>query len=243
MADYLRVSRSAYYAVVLALPLLVAYELLLMAGGSANGWQIRNAGDVWLRTLLASLDVRPSQATLVMILVLVLSIPVVRRRETPLRGSYVVLLLGEAFAYSLGLGLLINIILEAVLTAIPSVILSRALVPMAMPMSAGTAQGLALSLGAGLFEEFIFRVLLLGALLAVVRMVLAQHLATVVAIVLAALLFAAAHYLGPLGDRYTFVSFLFRFVAGLVFTGLYYARGFAVTAYAHALYDIRVILF
>jgi membrane protease YdiL (CAAX protease family) len=48
---------------------------------------------------------------------------------------------------------------------------------------------------------------------------------------------------GPYGDVLTPVSFLFRFVAGLLFTGLYYWRGFAVTAYAHACYDIRVTLF
>jgi membrane protease YdiL (CAAX protease family) len=188
-----------------------------------------------------------------MILVLLLALPMVRRRDTPLRAPYLALLLGEAFAYSLVLGLLINIILQFIFTAIPSAILSRALIPAALlfdpwplqlgPLQAGTAQGLALSLGAGLFEEFIFRVLLLGGLLFGTRLVLPHHLGTVVAIVLAALLFSAAHYVGPLADRFTFLSFLFRFVAGLLFTGLYYLRGFAVTAYAHAFYDIRVILF
>lgn len=251
MSEYLRISRSAYYAVVGALPLLLAYELLLMAGGSANGWQIRNAGDVWLRTLLASLDVQPAHATLVMILVLLLAIPLVRRPDTPMRASYVALLLLEALAYSLGLGLLINIILEAIFSAIPSAILSRALVPtasmvapaLAVPGGGSAAQGLALSIGAGLFEEFLFRVLLLGGLLMLTRMILPLHLANVVAIVAASVLFAMAHYLGPLGDSFTFVSFLFRFVAGLVFTGMYYMRGFALTAYCHAFYDIRVILF
>jgi membrane protease YdiL (CAAX protease family) len=253
MSDYLRSTRSVYYAIVAALPLLAAYELLLMAAGTGNGWQVRNAGDVWLRVLLASLEVRPAHATLAMILVLLLALPMVRRRDTPLRAPYLALLLGEAFAYSLVLGLLINIILQFIFTAIPSAILSRALIPAALvfdpwplqlgPLQAGTAQGLALSLGAGLFEEFIFRVLLLGGLLFGTRLVLPHHLGTVVAIVLAALLFSAAHYVGPLADRFTFLSFLFRFVAGLLFTGLYYLRGFAVTAYAHAFYDIRVILF
>jgi membrane protease YdiL (CAAX protease family) len=243
MPDYLRSTRSAYYGVVAALPLLLAYELLLMVAGSEGGWQVRNAGDVWLRTLLASLEVSPAHASLVMILLLLLAVPFVRRRDVPLRGSYVALLLAESFAYSLGLGLLINIILQFIFTAIPSAILSRALIPAALTLGSGTARGLALALGAGLFEEFIFRVLLLGALLWLTRLILPHHLASVVAIVLAALLFSAAHYLGPLGDRFTFVSFLFRFVAGLIFTGLYFLRGFAVTAYAHAFYDIRVILF
>ncbi|HEX9844672.1 MAG TPA: CPBP family glutamic-type intramembrane protease [bacterium] len=243
MSDYLRSSRTAYYGVLAALPLLIAYELLLMAAGTDAGWQVRNAGDVWLRLLLASLDVRPAHATLVMILLLLLAVPMLRRRGAPLRGTYCVLMLVEAFAYSLVLGLLINIILQFIFSAIPSSILSRALVPAALTLGSGTAQGLALSLGAGLFEEFLFRVLLLGGLLALARLLLPHHLASVVAIVLAALLFSAAHYLGPLGDRFTFLSFLYRFIAGLLFTGLYFLRGFGVTAYAHAFYDIRVILF
>jgi membrane protease YdiL (CAAX protease family) len=167
----------------------------------------------------------------------------VRRRETPLRPAYGLLLLAESFAYSLVLGLFINIILEFIFSAIPSAILSRALLPAAMGWGHEGLQGLALSLGAGLFEEFIFRVLLLGGLLLLTRLLLPHHLASVVAIVVAALLFSAAHYLGPLGDRFTLASFLFRFVAGLLFTALYYLRGFAVTAYSHAFYDIRVLLF
>ena len=247
MSNYLTATRSAFYGVLAALPLLLAYELLLMAAGSDAGWQVRNAGDVCLRTLLASLEVRPAHATLAMIFVLLLALPLLRRRGTPLHPGYFLVMLGEAFAYSLMLGLLINIILEAIFSAIPSVILSRALLPAAIPLGPlalghDALQGLALSLGAGLFEEFIFRVLLLGGLLLLTRLVLPHHLASVLAIVLAALLFSAAHYVGPLGERFALASFLFRFVAGLLFTGLYYLRGFAVTAYAHAFYDIRVLL-
>lgn len=243
MAAYLRTSRSAYYGVLAALPLLLAYELLLMLAGSHGGWQIRNAGDVWLRTLLEAFDVRPSHATPVMILLLLLSIPVVKRGDTPLRGTYCVFVVAEAFAYSLVFGLVINIILQFIFTAIPTSILIRGGFPAAIPFALGPLRGLALALGAGLFEEFIFRVLLLGGLLLTLRMVLPHHLATVLAIVLAALLFSAAHYVGPLGDTFTFASFLFRFVAGLLFTLLYYQRGFAVTAYTHAFYDMRLLLF
>lgn len=261
MADYLRATRSGYYGVVGALPLLLAYELLLMLDGRGPAGQIRNAGDVWLRMLLASLDVRPAHATAVMIFLLLLAIPLFRRDAEPLRARYVLGLLGESFLYSLVLGLLINIILQFIFTAIPSAILSRTPFALSIPSmvaahgplaAAGTLgggltptfeQGLALALGAGLFEEFIFRVLLLGGLLGVLRLILPYSIAAVAAIVLASLLFAAAHYVGPLADPYSFLSFLFRFIAGLLFTGLYHARGFAVTAYAHAFYDIRVILF
>jgi len=77
----------------------------------------------------------------------------------------------------------------------------------------------------------------------VTRWLLAEWLAVVVAILGASFIFALAHYLGPLGDPPDLHSFLFRWMAGLLFTVLYYARGFAITAYAHALYDVRVLIF
>lgn len=243
MSPYLRHSRSAYYAVVSAIPLLLAYELLLSVTGGGMGGQVRNAGDVWLRMLFASLDVRPSHATLVMILLLFLSVPVVKRDDLGLHGGYFLLMGLESLAYSLGLGLVINVILEFVFTAIPSSILGRVALAAGGVTDRGALQGLALSLGAGLFEEFIFRVLLLGVLLAVARAVLPRHVAAVFSVILAAFLFSLAHYIGPLGDTFTFSSFMFRFVAGLLFTGLYHLRGFAVVAYSHAFYDIRIILF
>ncbi len=80
---------------------------------------------------------------------------------------------------------------------------------------AGNAlQNIALSLGAGLFEEFFFRVLLLNVLFWGLKFIL----------------------------RTTLLSFIFRWMAGLLFTLLYFFRGFAITAYTHALYDIQVLL-
>ncbi|MDH5753495.1 MAG: CPBP family glutamic-type intramembrane protease, partial [Deltaproteobacteria bacterium] len=70
-----------------------------------------------------------------------------------------------------------------------------------------------------------------------------RALAALAAVILSALLFSWVHYIGPFGDPLELSSFMFRFIAGLLFSGLYYWRGFAVTAYTHALYDIRVILF
>lgn len=253
MNPYIRHSRSAYYAVITAIPLLLAYEMLLAFTGSGLGGQVRNAGDVWLRMLFASLDVRPAHATLAMILLLILSVPVVKRDDLGLHAGYFALMALEALVYSLGLGLAINVILEFVFSAIPSSILQRVALSVGglsvEGLSAGglsdngVMQGLALSLGAGLFEEFIFRVLLLGLLLAGARVILPKQVAGVLSVILAAFLFSLAHYIGPLGDDFTFGSFMFRFVAGLLFTGLYHLRGFAIVAYSHALYDIRVILF
>jgi membrane protease YdiL (CAAX protease family) len=51
-------------------------------------------------------------------------------------------------------------------------------------------------------------------------------------------LFSAFHYIGPFGDPLQLPSFTFRFIAGLILTGLYLARGYGITAYTHSLYDL-----
>jgi hypothetical protein len=40
----------------------------------------------------------------------------------------------------------------------------------------------------------------------------------------------------------TLPSFTFRFIAGLLLSGLYVARGFGIVAWTHALYDVGVTL-
>ena len=104
-------------------------------------------------------------------------------------------------------------------------------------------QNIALSLGAGLFEEFFFRVLLLNVLFWGLKFILRTTLLTgLVAILTASLLFSLSHYTGNMADTFQWYSFIFRWMAGLLFTLLYFFRGFAITAYTHALYDIQVLL-
>ncbi len=112
------------------------------------------------------------------------------------------------------------------------------------PSSLDLPTQLVLSLGAGLYEELLFRVLLVGGLLAAGEVVLgwSRPVAGTVAVVLSALVFSAFHYIGPMGDTLTLASFTFRALAGLWFSGLYVTRGFGITAWAHALYDVAITL-
>jgi hypothetical protein len=53
-----------------------------------------------------------------------------------------------------------------------------------------------------------------------------------------ALIFSIFHYIGPYGDNFRLTSFTFRAVAGVLFSGLYVMRGFGITAWTHAMYDV-----
>jgi hypothetical protein len=66
--------------------------------------------------------------------------------------------------------------------------------------------------------------------------------AGVMATLVGALVFSAFHYIGPYGDRLDLPSFTFRALAGLVFSAMYLLRGFGITAWTHALYDVFLTL-
>ena len=229
--SYWQTTRTAYASILMSLPLLISYELLLLWGDQGGAWQIRNAMDVWVRFVFQAFELRPHQVTFVLIAGLVGTLVWFRLKqpEVSLPLSHVGLLLLEAFVYSMLLGVLVNLLIySSVLDLL---------------IGGETSQKLALSLGAGLYEEFVFRVLLLNGLFLVLHPLLRSTVVTaVIAILAASFLFAMAHYVGSLGDAFDLHSFLFRWIAGLLFTVLYFVRGFAVTAYTHALYDIHVLL-
>ena len=103
---------------------------------------------------------------------------------------------------------------------------------------------LMLSIGAGIYEELLFRVVLVGLIAWGAAKLLGWRplVSGLAATVLGALIFSAFHYIGPYGDRLDVYSFVFRTIAGLFFSGLYLLRGFGITAWTHALYDVFLLL-
>jgi len=231
MSNYWRYSRSAYYSAVAALPLLVIYEILIVLSQSRY-WGIRNAADVWIRTFLMAFDLQAQHITFVLIGISLALIPIAksRARGIKLKANYFALMFAECLAFSLVLGVVLQSILR--LGGLSS----------GSPGS-GLMQNLALSVGAGLFEEIIFRVILLNLLFLLLSPLLKKKVvAAVVSVLLASFLFSLSHYVGTMADTWQLYSFMFRWAAGLLFTVLYFVRGFAITAYTHALYDIWVLV-
>ena len=231
MSNYWRYSRSAYYSAVAALPLLVIYEVLIVLSQSRY-WSIRNAADVWIRTFLMAFDLQAQHITFVLIGISLALIPIAksRARGIKLKTNYFALMFAECLAFSLVLGVVLQSILR--LGGLSS----------GGPGS-GLVQNLALSVGAGLFEEIIFRVILLNLLFLLLSPLLRKKVvAAAVSVLLASFLFSLSHYVGTMADTWQLYSFMFRWVAGLLFTVLYFVRGFAITAYTHALYDIWVLV-
>ena len=113
MNNYLLFSRSKYYSVVSALPLLVVYEILVILTQSRY-WSIRNAADMWIRTFLMAFELRAQHLTIVMIGIAILLIPIskIYSPGVKLKVKFFIVMLGESFCYSIILGGLLHSILR-----------------------------------------------------------------------------------------------------------------------------------
>lgn len=234
---YWTLSRSHRYSLLFALPLLLLYELLeAISPVRASGGIVRNGADVILTGLFSWL-LGPRGPLVFMALVIGVSLWLIRRDKGsgPVRPGILGLMLGESVLLALLFGVVVG-------TA--TVQLLGPLRALAAGGVGGTAlERLTLSLGAGLYEELLFRVVLVALMANGFRLLGMSRLASgIVATILGALLFSAFHYIGPLGEPMKLESFVFRFLAGLAFSALYLTRGFGITAWTHALYDVAVLL-
>jgi len=237
-SSYWQASRAPRYSLSFALPLLLFYQVLavLLAHGTRS---VRNGADVILQSLFVA--VAGSWAPLVfMVCLIAVGLWLVARdlrKSARLRASVFCGMLGEALLLALLFGFLVGGVTSGVLGGLQ--ILAR---PAGGDLDRWTR--LMLSLGAGIYEELLFRVLLVGALAAAARALLGWRsvAAGVAATVIGAAIFSAFHYIGPYGDRLQVYSFVFRMVAGLFFSALYLTRGFGITAWTHALYDVSLLL-
>jgi membrane protease YdiL (CAAX protease family) len=95
--------------------------------------------------------------------------------------------------------------------------------------------------GSGIYEELVFRILLLlPVIYGAGRLIANRKSATVFGMVAVSLLFAALHYnvFNPAGSQFELSSFVFRFVASIVFCVLFLFRGFGIAVGTHVAYDV-----
>ena len=96
-------------------------------------------------------------------------------------------------------------------------------------------------IGAGIYEETLFRLVLFSGLRwLLARVEIPWPGPGWLAALISALLFSAAHNIGPYGEAFQPFVFAFRVLAGLYFVALYQLRGFGVAVGAHAGYDVLV---
>jgi hypothetical protein len=240
---YWRLSRSHRYSLLFALPLLLLYEGLaaLRSGDLTSG--VRNGADVILKQIVQL--IAGSYGPLILGALLVggsiwLIARDLRRSKDRLRGVVLAGMAGESIVLALVFGFVVSTITATLIDTLP-VFSTRLAMVQAARLDPVTE--LTVSLGAGLYEELVFRVLLTSLFALGARLLLGMRTvaAGITATVLSALVFSAFHYIGPYGDALELTSFTFRAIAGIFFSGLYLTRGFGITAWTHALYDVFLI--
>jgi hypothetical protein len=241
LENYWRAVRAPRYSLSFAFPLLVLYELLAFSLSHGEVMAVRNGADVLLKSWFVMLGGRDGLAVFGALLVGGGAALIWRdlRRSRTLNPGFFLWMAGESVAYALIFGLVAGTLTGLLLPKF-------ALANQTLTLLTGAAFDLRLptqlmiSLGAGIYEELLFRVILVSGLVWLGRRVFSwgRKATSLFAVALAALIFSAFHYVGPYGDPLELGSFTFRMVAGLLFSGLYLLRGFGITAWTHALYDV-----
>jgi membrane protease YdiL (CAAX protease family) len=237
--NYWNDARAPRYSLTFALPLLAFYEVL--AAGlerASNG--VRNGADVILKSVFEIAFGQRGPVIFGAILLLGMLVFIIRDRRRvrdPLKASTFVLMMGESVLLASVFGVVVGLLTAQLIAPLQRL----ALGPL---QSLGWPTALMISLGAGLYEELLFRVILVSALVWLAKKALGWGpvASGLFATMAGALIFSAFHYVGPFGDKLELGSFAFRAVAGLAFSALYLVRGFGITAWTHALYDVLLLV-
>ncbi len=233
--QYFSNTHTLLYSFLFSVPLFLVYEALILISQPNADHIVRISVDVWMKSLFTYFGVNAiSFSLLVMMLLGFFILYKERDRLKDLQLSYFPIMLLECLIYAIVVAFISNTLVSLIFNI-------AATDPI---QSLSYLQKLALSLGAGLYEELFFRVILVSLLVLLFNKLFGKKWAAIVAAVtLSALLFSAVHYMGSMGDLFTFSSFLYRFLFGLILNGIYIWRGFGVAAWTHALYDVLVISF
>lgn len=242
--NYWNDSRSPRYSLTFALPLLALYEGLAAAlSQSSDG--VRNGADVILKSAFnAAFGARGPLIFGVLLLGIFVALIMRDRRRSKdaLKISTFAIMLGESVLLAGVFGVVVGLLTAQLVAPLQRLALQRLALGPLDQVAWPTA--LMVSLGAGLYEELLFRVILVSALLWSAKRIFGWGpvASGLFATMVGAFIFSAFHYVGPFGDQLQLGSFVFRAIAGVAFSALYIVRGFGITAWTHALYDVMLLV-
>lgn len=232
--NYWTLSRQPWTSLVFSAPLLIMYEIGVIM---QTPDEPRNGAEVWLRRFLADIGLGQHYFLLpILVIVTLLGWQHVSGRTWRIQRW----VLGGMAIESVLLACVLIVIGRTQRTWFPFSFYQEAQVYLAA-IEMSPLVGLVNYFGAGFYEEVLFRLLLLPLAAWLLRkMGLNDGQSWGWAILGTSVIFAAAHHIGPLGDDWAMRPLVFRTVAGCFFGLLFLSRGFGITAWSHALYDVFV---
>ena len=243
-AGYLENSSTPLTCFFFALPLFLVYHGGLWWLSSFSELRWANAADIAIANTLGRLGMVGPLISFIATVVVFLSMHALSGKPWHRPSSLTWLMM----------------IVESFIFALPVFMLSRLVMSLAAGTELSAVDGgggiswqvnMILSCGAGVYEEFLFRLLLMGMFILILDKVFRVRSGWkyVLAALLQAFVFAASHHLpgGPeaitgLADFQGYLPvFAFRTAAGVYFAFLYVERGFGIAAGSHALYDLLIV--
>lgn len=229
--DYPRLSRTPWYSLVFILPLVALYEVLAVVINWESAVQLRNGADVLLRQLIGIFGLTTPYIMGILFAAGVVGAWLWQRRKystTGVSGLYLSGMLAESLLWA---GFLL-VFLAAADQLLITITTSDTVLRKAF-----------LAVGAGIYEEGVFRLVLITGLATFFHRVMdwQRQFAWGMAIGVAAVLFSFFHYVGSAGEIFTWNSFGYRSVAGIILGLLFTYRGFGITVYTHTVYNLLVL--
>ena len=229
--SYFLQTRSSFYSFLFTIPLFFIYEVGILFLSKDDILVVRNGADFLMRSILESFGIFGLYGLGAIFLIGFIITYIYffnDKSNNSIRADYLFIMIFESVCWALILYFL----------------LSKFMLVLMNPIGKTITQQVTLAVGAGIYEEFFFRVMLISGLTGIIGFVFlwSEKVRKAAALIIAAGIFSAFHFMGDYGDFFSMELFLLRFFAGIVLGVLYIARGFGITAYAHSIYDLIVLI-
>lgn len=231
--DYRRETMRPIISLIFVTPFLLAYELACIIADMP----IRTGVDQWIHHLFSLLGIGHLVILPIVTAGILLRLHHRQKDHWSMKPSVFVGMLVE----STGLGLILFFAASAYQSILSNSATESAFTSTELSFHSGWLITQLSFFGAGIYEELFFRLLLLSGIIACVKKFTShQQLPTAIGIIFSSVLFALAHYslLNPAGINFESTTFLFRFLASVVFCFVFLFRGFGVAVGTHVAYDI-----
>ena len=230
MNPYWRSTRSPLYSFLFTVPLFLIYEIGIFLTSSDDMFVLRNGADALMRQILAPFGITGLYwVGLIFFIGFIIAFILQRKywEEAQIHSDYFLLMMVE----SVGWSVLIYFFMSNVYLLLMN------------PTGSMLVQQVTLAVGAGIYEEFLFRVMLIAGISVILGFIFqwSDKTRNWAAMVIAAGIFSSFHFIGEYGDFFSFNIFMVRFLAGIALGTLYFLRGFGITAWSHAVYDLIVL--
>ena len=230
MYSYWRSTRSPLYSFLFTIPLFLIYEIGIFLTSSDDMFVLRNGADALMRQILATFGITGLYWVGVIFFIGFIITFILQRKvweETQIHSDYFLLMTVESVGWS--------VLIYFLMTNVYLLLMN--------PTGSMLVQQVTLAVGAGIYEEFLFRVLLIAGISVILGFIFqwSDKTRNWAAMVIAAGIFSSFHFIGEYGDFFSFNIFMVRFLAGIALGTLYFLRGFGITAWSHAVYDLIVL--